>query len=164
MTGRPQGKTRPASPIPRRWRTSWPGRAPSCWPLPWVTSIADTRASLELRWDVLQDIAVRTHIPLVLHGASGIQAEELAKAPAMNVGKVNFNTELRTAVLEPRWRRRTAAHRADGKNLQGLLVRLDEVRQGSSPHVGAGHADPLKPRRFSPTAMAWLYGALSLIS
>ena len=28
----------------------------------------------QLRWDVLQDIAVRTHIPLVLHGASGIPA------------------------------------------------------------------------------------------
>ena len=54
----------------------------------------------ELRWDVLQDIAVRTRIPLVLHGASGIPAAELVKAAAMNVGKVNFNTELRTGVLE----------------------------------------------------------------
>ena len=55
----------------------------------------------ELRWDVLQDIAVRTRIPLVLHGASGIPAAELVKAAAMNVGKVNFNTELRTGVLRP---------------------------------------------------------------
>ena len=53
----------------------------------------------QLRWDVLQDIAVRTRIPLVLHGASGIPADELVKAAAMNVGKVNFNTELRTGVL-----------------------------------------------------------------
>ena len=79
----------------------------------------------ELRWDVLQDIAVRTHIPLVLHGASGIPAEELAKAPAMNVGKVNFNTELRTGVLAM-LEAQTAAHRADGENLQGLLVRWNE--------------------------------------
>lgn len=76
----------------------------------------------ELRWDVLQDIAVRTRIPLVLHGASGIPAEELAKAPAMNVGKVNFNTELRTGVLAT-LEAQTAAHRADGENLQGLLAR-----------------------------------------
>ena len=77
-----------------------------------------------LRWDVLQDIAVRTRIPLVLHGASGIPAEELVKAAAMNVGKVNFNTELRTgvlAVLEDQ----TAAHRADGENLQALLGHWD---------------------------------------
>ena len=75
----------------------------------------------QLRWDVLQDIAVRTHIPLVLHGASGIPAEELVKAAAMNVGKVNFNTELRTGVLET-LQEQLPGHRADGENLQGLLA------------------------------------------
>jgi tagatose 1,6-diphosphate aldolase GatY/KbaY len=74
----------------------------------------------QLRWDVLQDIAVRTHIPLVLHGASGIPAEELVKAAAMNVGKVNFNTELRTGVLAT-LEKNTSTHRSDGENLQGLL-------------------------------------------
>jgi tagatose 1,6-diphosphate aldolase GatY/KbaY len=75
----------------------------------------------QLRWDVLQDIAVRTHIPLVLHGASGIPAEELTKAAAMNVGKVNFNTELRTGVLAA-LQDQLPGHRADGENLQGLLA------------------------------------------
>ncbi|WP_411375305.1 class II fructose-bisphosphate aldolase [Arthrobacter sp. MPF02] len=74
----------------------------------------------QLRWDVLQDIAVRTHIPLVLHGASGIPAEELVKAAAMNVGKVNFNTELRTGVLAT-LQEQLPVHRADGENLQALL-------------------------------------------
>ncbi|WP_455836463.1 class II fructose-bisphosphate aldolase [Pseudarthrobacter siccitolerans] len=74
----------------------------------------------ELRWDVLQDIAVRTHIPLVLHGASGIPAGELVKAASMNVGKVNFNTELRTGVLAT-LQEQLPAHRADGENLQALL-------------------------------------------
>ncbi|MDR7081741.1 tagatose 1,6-diphosphate aldolase GatY/KbaY [Arthrobacter ginsengisoli] len=78
----------------------------------------------ELRWDVLQDIAVRTRVPLVLHGASGIPAAELVKAAAMNVGKVNFNTELRTGVLET-LEARTTAHRRDGENLQGLLAEWD---------------------------------------
>jgi tagatose 1,6-diphosphate aldolase GatY/KbaY len=73
-----------------------------------------------LRWDVLQDIAVRTHIPLVLHGASGIPSDELVKAAAMNVGKVNFNTELRTGVLAV-LEERISVHRADGENLQALL-------------------------------------------
>jgi tagatose 1,6-diphosphate aldolase GatY/KbaY len=77
-----------------------------------------------LRWDVLQDIAVRTHIPLVLHGASGIPAEELVKAAAMNVGKVNFNTELRTGVLAV-LAERVSVHRADGENLQALLGEWD---------------------------------------
>lgn len=74
----------------------------------------------QLHWDVLQDIAVRTHIPLVLHGASGIPAGELVKAAAMNVGKVNFNTELRTGVLAT-LQEQLPVHRADGENLQGLL-------------------------------------------
>ncbi|CAM3138948.1 D-tagatose-1,6-bisphosphate aldolase subunit GatY [Arthrobacter ulcerisalmonis] len=75
----------------------------------------------QLRWDVLQDIAVRTHIPLVLHGASGIPAAELVKAAAMNVGKVNFNTELRTGVLAT-LQEHLPSRRLDGENLQALLV------------------------------------------
>lgn len=74
----------------------------------------------QLRWDVLQDIAVRTHLPLVLHGASGIPADELVKAAVMNVGKVNFNTELRTGVLST-LQEQLPGHRSDGENLQGLL-------------------------------------------
>jgi tagatose 1,6-diphosphate aldolase GatY/KbaY len=74
----------------------------------------------QLRWDVLQDIAVRTHLPLVLHGASGIPTGELVKAASMNVGKVNFNTELRTGVLAT-LQEQLPAHRSDGENLQGLL-------------------------------------------
>ena len=75
-----------------------------------------------IRWDVLQEVAAQTEVPLVLHGASGIPADELAKAPSMNVGKVNFNTELRTGILST-LEAETAAHRADGENLQGLLAR-----------------------------------------
>lgn len=75
-----------------------------------------------IRWDVLQDVAAQTAVPLVLHGASGIPADELSKAPSMNVGKVNFNTELRTGILAT-LESETTAHRADGENLQGLLGR-----------------------------------------
>ncbi|HSU47581.1 MAG TPA: class II fructose-bisphosphate aldolase [Arthrobacter sp.] len=82
-----------------------------------------------LRWDVLQDIAARVHIPLVLHGASGIPAGELVKAAAMNVGKVNFNTELRTGVLAT-LQDQLPAHRADGENLQGLLATWNQSAKG----------------------------------
>ncbi|TQJ58659.1 tagatose 1,6-diphosphate aldolase GatY/KbaY [Arthrobacter sp. SLBN-83] len=83
----------------------------------------------KLRWDVLQDIAARIHIPLVLHGASGIPAEELVKAAVMNVGKVNFNTELRTGVLAT-LQDQLPGHRADGENLQGLLALWNESAKG----------------------------------
>jgi tagatose 1,6-diphosphate aldolase GatY/KbaY len=87
----------------------------------------------QLRWDVLQDIAVRTHLPLVLHGASGIPAAELVKASSMNVGKVNFNTELRTGVLAT-LETHTQAYRSDGENLQGLLRLWNQ----SAKHFAAG--------------------------
>ncbi len=76
----------------------------------------------KLHWDVLEDIASRTELPLVLHGASGIPAADLVKATSMRVGKVNFNTELRTGILAT-LEAETTAHRADGENLQGLLGR-----------------------------------------
>ena len=80
----------------------------------------------ELRWDVLQDIAVRTRIPLVLHGASGIPAEELVKAAAMNVGKVNFNTELRTGVLAT-LEARTGPHRTRRREPPGTARRMGRL-------------------------------------
>lgn len=76
----------------------------------------------KLHWEVLEDIASRTELPLVLHGASGIPAADLVKATSMRVGKVNFNTELRTGILAT-LEAETTAHRADGENLQGLLGR-----------------------------------------
>lgn len=79
-----------------------------------------------IRWDVLQDVASKTGVPLVLHGASGIPADELAKAPSLRVGKVNFNTELRTGILST-LEAETAAYRADGENLQGLLARWNGI-------------------------------------
>ncbi len=74
----------------------------------------------QIRWDLLKDIAGRTNVPLVLHGASGIPHNELAKAASMNVGKVNFNTELRTGILAT-LQEQLPGYRADGENLQGLL-------------------------------------------
>ncbi|MEV8150622.1 class II fructose-bisphosphate aldolase [Arthrobacter sp. NPDC080073] len=76
----------------------------------------------KLHWEVLEDIASRTELPLVLHGASGIPAADLVKATTMRVGKVNFNTELRTGILAT-LEAETTVHRADGENLQGLLGR-----------------------------------------
>ena len=75
----------------------------------------------QLRWDVLRDITGRTDLPLVLHGASGIPAEDLVKATKLNVGKINVNTELRTGILAT-LQERLPGHRADGENLSGLLA------------------------------------------
>ncbi|WP_423183096.1 class II fructose-bisphosphate aldolase [Arthrobacter sp. NyZ413] len=97
----------------------------------------------KLHWDVLRDISSRTGLPLVLHGASGIPEADLVKATGMRVGKVNFNTELRTGILAM-LEAETSAHRADGENLQGLLGRWSA---SASAFAGATLDILSRPRR-----------------
>lgn len=95
----------------------------------------------KLHWDLLDAIAAVSPIPLVLHGASGIPVDDLAKAPAAGIGKVNFNTELRTGVLRL-LENETSIYRADGENLLGLLDRWQEtVREftDTTLHTLNGH-------------------------
>lgn len=90
----------------------------------------------DLQWELLEQIRAVAGVPLVLHGASGIPAEDLARTPAFGVGKVNFNTELRTSVLRM-LERETSAHRADGENLLGLVnVWQATVRDFTSSTLG----------------------------
>lgn len=53
-----------------------------------------------LRFDVLEAVRGRTDVPLSLHGASGLPADDVRQAVASGVRKVNVNTELREAYLE----------------------------------------------------------------
>src|SRR6202030_1072303 len=50
---------------------------------------------LDLDWDRLTAIRDATPIPLALHGASGLPDDDLRRAVANGIGKVNFNAELR---------------------------------------------------------------------
>jgi tagatose 1,6-diphosphate aldolase GatY/KbaY len=79
-----------------------------------------------LRWDLLRDVAAQATVPLVLHGASGLPATDLAKSPSFGVGKINFNTELRTGVLSA-VQREVDARRADGEDMLGLLAMWQEA-------------------------------------
>ncbi|MDQ0381196.1 class II fructose-bisphosphate aldolase [Amycolatopsis thermophila] len=58
------------------------------------------RGTPRIDWPLLARIRQEAGaVPLVLHGASGIPAADLRAAAAAGVGKVNVNTELRTAML-----------------------------------------------------------------
>ncbi|MCW4465397.1 class II fructose-bisphosphate aldolase [Glutamicibacter sp. MNS18] len=82
----------------------------------------------KIHWDVLETIHRVCPIPLVLHGASGIAAADLSRSIGLGVGKVNLNTELRTAVLKT-VEHQIADRRAEGQNLLGLLGDWDEAVQ-----------------------------------
>lgn len=48
-------------------------------------------------FDLLREIQHHTHVPLVLHGASNLDAKILAKAAKNGITKVNIDTQLRQA-------------------------------------------------------------------
>lgn len=98
----------------------------------------------KLHWDLLDLIAAESPIPLVLHGASGIPADDLAKAPLAGIGKVNFNTELRTGVLRL-LESEASSHRAAGENLLGLLG----LWQGNVIEFTTGTLKMLQSQRYS---------------
>ena len=52
----------------------------------------------KLRHDIIEAVSKEIDIPLVLHGGSGIPDEEITKAIAAGVGKINVNTENQVAL------------------------------------------------------------------
>lgn len=68
-----------------------------------------------LNFDVLAKIQAATNgKPLVLHGGSGIPADQIAKAISLGVSKINVNTELQLVFAEA-----TRKYVEEGKDLQG---------------------------------------------
>jgi len=59
-----------------------------------------TDAPVRLDLELLGRIAQVVGAPLVLHGASGLPAREVAEAVLLDVVKVNINAELRRAYVE----------------------------------------------------------------
>ncbi|WP_338997068.1 class II fructose-bisphosphate aldolase [Lactococcus formosensis] len=54
------------------------------------------KAEPKLQYDVLEAVKAKTgDVPSVLHGTSGIPDEDVARAVAMGIAKVNYATELR---------------------------------------------------------------------
>ncbi|WP_297716323.1 class II fructose-bisphosphate aldolase [Intestinimonas sp.] len=54
----------------------------------------------ELQFPLLEELARRCAIPLVLHGGTGIPGADLRRAVSMGVCKINVGTELRRAYMD----------------------------------------------------------------
>lgn len=71
----------------------------------------------KLDWPLIAQIKSQAEgTPLVLHGASGLPSTDLAAAGQAGIGKVNFNTELRTAIFDY-IKETSRVHAADGMNM-----------------------------------------------
>lgn len=97
----------------------------------------------ELQFPLLEEIARRCAVPLVLHGGTGIPGADLRRAVSMGVCKINVGTELRRAYMEAV---RDYAARADGTAIglsQAIRDRirpaaaryLEDYRPGGDPHA-----------------------------
>ncbi len=64
-----------------------------------VSAAAKGKKKVEARLDLahLQKLSAVTHLPLVLHGGSGVQGEYLRAALTHGIAKVNIGTEIRQA-------------------------------------------------------------------
>lgn len=87
-----------------------------------------------LNFDVLAEIRQATgNIPLVLHGGSGIPADQIRQAVSLGVAKINVNTELQLAFAAG-----VRAYVEAGKDLEGkgfdprklLKLGTDNIKQG----------------------------------
>jgi tagatose 1,6-diphosphate aldolase GatY/KbaY len=58
-----------------------------------------TAEPIHLDFDRLEAIGDRVAVPLVLHGASGLEPDAIRRCITLRVAKVNVNTELRVAFL-----------------------------------------------------------------
>jgi tagatose 1,6-diphosphate aldolase GatY/KbaY len=76
--------------------------------------------------DRLDALAASVDVPLVLHGASGLPPATLRRCVASGVGKVNVNTELRTALLT-HLAESTPAVLTNGANLERLMNEWTQV-------------------------------------
>ena len=52
---------------------------------------------VQLDFELLKEINEKTDMPLVLHGASGIENDDIKKCIELGITKINFNTELQMA-------------------------------------------------------------------
>lgn len=48
---------------------------------------------VKIRYDIIEEVAGKVPVPIVLHGGSGVPDEDISKSIAAGVGKINVNTE-----------------------------------------------------------------------
>lgn len=52
---------------------------------------------VKIRYDIIEEVAGKVPVPIVLHGGSGVPDEDISKSIAAGVGKINVNTENQVA-------------------------------------------------------------------
>lgn len=88
----------------------------------------------ELRFDLLEEISRRCALPLVLHGGTGIPDEDIQRAIAMGIAKVNVGTEIRNSYV-------MAIHRYAEENPKGDVRAFVEYLRSAVGRAAARYMD-----------------------
>lgn len=86
----------------------------------------------ELRFDLLEEIAGRCPVPLVLHGGTGIPGEDIRRAVGLGVCKINVGTDIRRACMDAV---RDYAAVSGGTALGLSQAVQDRVRAAARPYL-----------------------------
>jgi fructose-bisphosphate aldolase class II len=79
-------------------------------------------AAPQLRFDILDEISRNTHVPLVLHGGTGISPEDFRRAISLGVRKINIATACFQASA-------LAAHEAQETNIFDVSRRMTDATE-----------------------------------
>lgn len=58
------------------------------------------KGEVKIRYDIIEQVAGKIPVPVVLHGGSGVPDESIRKSIAAGVGKINVNTENQVACTD----------------------------------------------------------------
>lgn len=104
----------------------------------------------KIRAERLQAIRARVSVPLVLHGGSGLPADDIRQAIALGAAKVNIDTELREAFHDALFKHREddPTHEVDPRKLlvPARQAVQDAVRRFTTILGSAGRATKTSPR------------------
>ena len=97
----------------------------------------------KIAYDLLEEVAVKTAIPIALHGGTGLADDVFKKCIALGCAKVNISTQLKYAFIDE-FVAYHNAHNTEYNPLKVIGAQFDELRAGIIENInlfgGAGKA------------------------
>jgi len=98
----------------------------------------------KIAYHILEQVAATTHVPIALHGGTGLSDEVFKKCIALGCAKVNISTQIKYAFIDG-FVGYHNAHSTQYDPLKVIKAQFDEVKKGIAANIqlfgGAGKAD-----------------------
>lgn len=98
----------------------------------------------KIAYHILEQVAATTHVPIALHGGTGLSDEVFKRCIALGCAKVNISTQIKYAFIDG-FVGYHNAHSTQYDPLKVIKAQFDEVKKGIAANIqlfgGAGKAD-----------------------